>query len=139
MPADLAKVGIKTNLLTEEWSSYLQDINTNKFQMWMLGWNSDNGDPDAFFKRWLRNHDSTNAMRSWNNPTAQGALADAALTTDEDARSSLYNEVAATLLEEMPWVPVIHAKTPVVLSSAAEGFVFNPTGYTFDITGLTLK
>lgn len=137
--SDLGKVGIKVNLLTEEWSGYLKDINSNKFQMWMLGWNSDNGDPDAFYKRWLRNHDPENAMRSWNNPAAQTALGDAALNTDEAKRTEIYNDVASTLIAEMPWVPVIHARTPVVLSKSVDDFVFNPTGYTFDITKMTVK
>ena len=48
MAIDLAKVGIKVNLKTEDWGAYLDDRNEGKFPMWMLGWGSDNGDPDNY-------------------------------------------------------------------------------------------
>ncbi len=48
--ADLAKVGITVNLMTEDWGAYLEDRNIGKFPMWMLGWGSDNGDPDNYHR-----------------------------------------------------------------------------------------
>ncbi len=48
MSADLAKIGIKLNLKTKDWGPYLDDRKEGKFPVWMLGWGSDNGDPDNF-------------------------------------------------------------------------------------------
>ncbi len=45
---DLAKIGVKVELKTEDWGAYLEHRNEGKFPMWMLGWGSDNGDPDNF-------------------------------------------------------------------------------------------
>ena len=48
MAADLAKVGIKTQLQTTEWAVYLDKRKNGQMPLYMLGWTGDNGDPDNF-------------------------------------------------------------------------------------------
>ena len=44
----LADIGIEAELQTEDWGTYLDDNNTGKFPIYMLGWSADYADPDNF-------------------------------------------------------------------------------------------
>ena len=48
MQAQLAKVGIKANIVSYEWGTYLDKTAQGEHQMALLGWTGDNGDPDNF-------------------------------------------------------------------------------------------
>lgn len=48
--ADLAAVGVKVNLKTEDYAKYLKDRYVEPgFDMYMIGWTGDYGDPDNFY------------------------------------------------------------------------------------------
>ena len=44
--ADLAKVDISVNIVSYEWAEYLKRSNAGEQEMILLGWTSDNADPD---------------------------------------------------------------------------------------------
>ena len=46
---DLKKIGIKANIVTYEWGTYLKKSREGEHQTILLGWTGDNGDPDNFF------------------------------------------------------------------------------------------
>ena len=48
MQADLAKVGVKAEIVSFEWGEYLKRSQAGEHQMAQLGWTGDNGDPDNF-------------------------------------------------------------------------------------------
>ena len=48
MQADLAKVGIKVNLVSYDWPTYLDKSRKGEHSLIQLGWTGDNGDPDNF-------------------------------------------------------------------------------------------
>src|SRR6185312_7372635 len=48
MARDLSAAGITVNLKTKDWGAYLDDRTKGKLGLYMLGWGSDNGDPDNY-------------------------------------------------------------------------------------------
>src|SRR5262249_22594355 len=48
MQADLAKIGIKANIVSYEWGEYLQRSSQMEHEALLFGFNGDNGDPDNF-------------------------------------------------------------------------------------------
>jgi peptide/nickel transport system substrate-binding protein len=130
--ADLAKVGIKANLKTEDWTQYLTD-RRGKFPFWMLGWTGDNGDPYNFLYVFFGQlHSATSPNEnSWDNKAVRDQLTKAQQTTDQAERTKIYQSVAQTIYDECPRLPVAHTTPPLLFRENVNGYVANPTSTEF--------
>ena len=122
--ADLAKVGIRTTLKTEDWGTYLDDRNALKFPIWMLGWTGDNGDTDNFLFTFFGNFRQDN---SWDNPQVRALLKQAQVSTDYAERDFIYKQVNQLLEQEMPRIPIAHNSVPLIARSYVKGYLPHPT------------
>jgi peptide/nickel transport system substrate-binding protein len=122
--ADLAKVGIKANLKTEDWGTYLDDRNALKFPIWMLGWTGDNGDPDNFLFTFFGQLKNDN---SWDNAQARSLLLQAQNSSDVGERDAIYRQVNQIIADEVPRIPIAHTTPPLLARSYVRGYVTNPT------------
>ncbi len=68
--ADLAKIGIRAKLVTDEWSPYRTKLQAGETSMALYGWTGDNGDPDNFLDVLLG---CTSARIGGNNIAQAGA------------------------------------------------------------------
>lgn len=140
MQADLAKVGIKVELATYDWATYLAKVKRGEHQMVQLGWSGDNGDPDNFLYT-LFSCDSvtrgSNNSRYCKEPF-NGLISKARSTYDTAERTELYHKALAAFAEDVPVIPLAHAKVFRALSTRVSGYEMNP----FDLdyfSNLTLK
>jgi dipeptide transport system substrate-binding protein len=140
MQADLARVGIRVELITYDWPTYLNKVKRGEHDMAQLGWSGDNGDPDNFLYTLF----SCDAVtRGSNNARYCRAdfnrlITDARATSDVKARSGLYARALAMLADDEPVVPLVHSTVFRLMSPRVSGYVMNP----FDIdyfAALTLK
>lgn len=123
--ADLAKIGIKADLKTEDWSLYTADRKKGKFPFWMLGWTGDNGDPDNFLGVFFGTMDDEN---TWDNSQVRQMLKQAQSTTDKAAREKMYKDIAVIINDEMPRLPIANTTPPLAFRKNVNGYVTNPTG-----------
>jgi peptide/nickel transport system substrate-binding protein len=123
--ADLAKVGIKVQLKTEDWSLYTVDRRKGVFPFWMLGWIGDNGDPDNFLNYLFGTLDAEN---SWDNPQARAMLNKAQTLNDKAEREKLYKDAAVIINDEMPRLPIVNVTPPLVFRKNVAGYLPHPTG-----------
>jgi peptide/nickel transport system substrate-binding protein len=107
MAVDLAKVGIDVELKTEDWGAYLEDRNVGKFPMWMLGWGSDNGDPDNFIG-WHFMHPLGQPKEEdcYANDELVQLLIDGAREPDVAKREQIYQQAEQIVHDDMPRLPV---------------------------------
>jgi peptide/nickel transport system substrate-binding protein len=124
-----ADVGLNPQLKTEDWSTYLDDRNAGKFDIWMIGWTGDNGDPDNFTCYFM----CTPAPRegNWNDETAQETIAllkQAAELSDQAEREPLYSQAAELVHEDVPRLFIAHSQVPLLLSAKVKGYVAHPLG-----------
>jgi len=108
MSADLAKIGIKLTLKTKDWAPYLDDRKNGKFPVWMLGWGSDNGDPDNFIGYHFIYIDgkTPNPEDNYANPKLQTLLNQGRTEGDGAKREKIYQEAEQIVYDELPRVPV---------------------------------
>jgi peptide/nickel transport system substrate-binding protein len=104
---DLAKVGIEVELKTEDWGAYLEDRNVGKFPMWMLGWGSDNGDPDNYIG-WHFVHPIGEPKEEdcYDNDELTQLLIDGAREPDLAKREEIYKKAEQIVHDDMPRLPV---------------------------------
>jgi peptide/nickel transport system substrate-binding protein len=127
--SDLAKVGIRAHLLTEDWATYLRDGRASqKFPIYMAGWIGDNGDPDDWLGFFFSHYDPKGAAYSYDNPTVLSLVQKARTLNSQAARAKVYAQIADIVYHDVPQVPIAHAKVPVLMRNNVEGLVPQPDG-----------
>lgn len=136
MASYLADVGIQAELLTEDWGTYLEDYNTGKFPMYMLGWSADYADPDNFLYTFFGPNSAPEQL-GWNNQEVFDLLDQARQAATEEERQSLYAQAAEIINEQVPSIPVAHNRVLNAVRSNIEGFQPSPLGSTVPLSTVT--
>jgi len=128
MQADLAKVGIKVDLITYDWATYLAKVKRGEHQMVQLGWSGDNGDPDNFLYTLFSCDSVTRGSNNsrYCNAKFNAAISQARTTYGRAERSKLYQKALALLSEDEPVIPIAHSRVFRALSDRVKGYVMNP-------------
>jgi peptide/nickel transport system substrate-binding protein len=133
--SDLAKVGIKAEIQTFEWGTYLDKVFTDDpskvAELHEMSWMGDNGDPDNFLYILLSGHQwPPNGFNEafYKNPEVDKLLLEAQQTTDQARRAEMYRKAQELIMEDAPWVPVDHETQIVVTRPDLKNFVLHPTG-----------
>jgi peptide/nickel transport system substrate-binding protein len=125
--SDLAKVGIRAHLMTEDWATYLKDRATNRFQLFMIGGTGDYGDPDDFWAYEFPKFDANSSDHSYNNPRLFALINKARGVTNQAQRASMYAQAAEIVANDVRDVYIAYARTPVLMQKNVEGFTAQPT------------
>ncbi|WXL26670.1 ABC transporter substrate-binding protein [Ectopseudomonas mendocina] len=128
--ADLAQANISLNIRMLEWGELLRRAKNGEHDLALLGWMSDNGDPDNFLGPNL----SCAAAKSgenqarWCNQEFESLIQKAKLVTDPATRADLYKQALQVFQRELPWVALSHPRMYVVLNKKVSGYVISPLG-----------
>ncbi|GJD52252.1 Periplasmic dipeptide transport protein [Methylobacterium crusticola] len=129
--ADLARIGIRLKLVTDEWSAYRAKMLAGVPALALFGWTADNGDPDNFLGVLLgcipARPGGSNVAR-WCDPAFDALVTDARRTTDQAARAELYRRAQAIFKRETPWVPIAHSAVFVAARREVTGYRMDPLG-----------
>lgn len=127
--ANLADVGIKANIVTYEWATYLEKAKNGDADAFLLGWTGDNGDADNFLYVLLdEDNIGSNNYSFYKNDETHDILIEAQTEVDEDKRNELYGKAQELIFEDAPWVPLAHS-TPLLAGRAdLVNFLPHPTG-----------
>ena len=128
MQQDLAAVGIKAELISYDWGTYLDKVKDGEHEIVQLGWAGDNGDPDNFLYT-LFSCDSV--KRGSNNSRYcqeefEKLIQQARMESDFETRDKLYRKALQVFSADVPIIPIAHAKVFRALSSRVEGYVMDP-------------
>jgi peptide/nickel transport system substrate-binding protein len=124
----LADVGIRAELKSEDWGTYLSDYNTGKMPMYMLGWIAEFPDPDNFLYTLFSMAPSA---LGWEDPRVMELLTSARRSSSREERQQLYAELARLLNEEMVQLPFAHNRVVNAQRKVVEGFV--PAAFGTDV------
>ncbi len=121
---DLANLGIKVNLKTEDWAVYLGDRANGKFGIWQGGWGSDNGDPDNFigYHFIAKEPGKPNIEDGYYNAKLQELLVAGAREGDPDKRIKIYQEAEQVLHDDYAVVPVAWPVGTTVVPKFIKGY-----------------
>ena len=111
MQADLAKVGIRVQIITYDWPTYLERAARGEHTLIQFGWTGDNGDPDNFLYTLLScagTSGNSNAAL-WCHKPYDELVTQAQKSNDYQERIRLYKKAQVIFKEEAPWVPIAHS------------------------------
>ena len=128
--ADLAKIGVKINIVSYDWSVFTQKLIRDDYDSVLIGWNADNSDPDNFFTPLL----SCAALASHNNRSKwcqkdfDHLLTSAQNTTEREARKAIYQAAEAILSDQVPLIPIAHAQKVILKKDTITSMQVRPYG-----------
>ena len=131
MQSDLAKVGVKVNIVSYEWGEYLsKSKDPNHDGAVILGWTGDNGDPDNFLGVLLScaGAESGANRAAWCNKDFDALINKAKQTSDMAERTKLYEQAQVVFKEQAPWDTLAHSTVFMPMSKKVTGYVMSPLG-----------
>ncbi|UJM28525.1 ABC transporter substrate-binding protein [Bacillus aerophilus] len=127
--SNFEKVGVKAEIVTYDWATYLDKASKGEADVFLLGWTGDNGDPDNFIYT-LLDKDSIggNNYTFFQNDKMHDILIEAQTDTDQKKRNELYQEAQEIIHDEAPWIPLVHSIPMLAASKDLKGYQPHPTG-----------
>ena len=128
---DLAKIGIRVKLVTDEWSAYRSGCRTARRR-----WRSTAG-PATTATRTISSTCCSAAQRRaiggnniarWCNRDYDKLVNDAKLISDRAAREKLYRQAQVIFHDDAPWVPLAHSVVFMATRANVTGFKMDPLG-----------
>jgi ABC-type transport system substrate-binding protein len=131
MQADLAKVGVKTKIVSYDWGTYLSKGRNLEHDACLLGWTGDNGDPDNFLDVLLSSHAAkipVSNRAAWKNKEFDDLVSKAKVTTDIAERTKLYKAAQEVFAKEVPWVTIANSLVVEAVRKDVMDFKLDPMG-----------
>ncbi|MCD0158426.1 MULTISPECIES: ABC transporter substrate-binding protein [unclassified Deinococcus] len=125
--ADLSAIGIKVNLKTQDWAKYLEDRNKEPgFDMYMIGWTGDYGDPDNFYGAYYGSNASDDI--NWNPANVETLLQQGRAAATQEAKAKVYSQLHEITYNAAYRVPMVHSNPLAAARSYVKGWVPSPLG-----------
>ncbi len=126
---NLEAAGITLNVVSKPWNGgYLEDVDSGKADLFLLGWNGDYNTPDNFIGNFFS--DPANRFGTGNSPwgaTLTQELQAADSEPDDEKRKAMYEELNQKLKAEyLPAVPISHGPPALVTADNVTGLVASP-------------
>jgi peptide/nickel transport system substrate-binding protein len=99
---NLAPLGIKVNIRTVDFATWLDEQNSGHFDMLMMGWLG-NIDPDDFYYAQHHTGGSSNAQK-YSNPEVDRLLDAGRVETNQDARADIYRRAATIVGDDCSYI-----------------------------------
>ena len=133
--ADLAAVGVNTQIQTFEWGAYLNKYGAGlgaDAQLAELSWMFDSGDPAHMLPNNL--YGPNCSPKGFNGGCYQNSqvdqLMDSALTiADRDQRGAIYRQIQSIVADTAPWIFIDNQIQNAALSSRVSGLQLHPSFY----------
>ncbi len=121
--SNLLAVGIKVSVLSLDWGKFKLDVDKGHVQMWGLSWVGFK-DPTIYnYAFATSNFPPHGANRGrFSQPALDALFSQAQLSTAEEPRRKIYEEVQKIVAEEAPYVFLYHEDKVAILNKAVEGF-----------------
>ena len=132
--SELRNVGIRADIETYEWSTYLEKTKNGEHDMAMLGWSADLGDPDNFFYYLLSKSAAKKPAGNiafYRSDAMQDVLERARAITEREKRVALYKEAQAIFHTDVPWVPLAHAQQILVINKKVKNLTLHPLNWKY--------
>ena len=136
--ADLSAVGIKVTLKTEDWAVYLKDRNKPPFfDMYMIGWGGDYGDPDNFYSAYYGKNASEDS--GYRPPLIDQLLDQGRAATSRAEKARVYARLHDLTYAANVRLPMVHSRPLAASRSYVRNWITGPLGNYDDLNLVDLS
>ena len=127
--AQLTDAGLKVNIETMEWGTFLDTTSEGNFDMTFLGWSNSTADGSELLYPNLHsdNIGSSNRM-AYNNDEFDQLVNESRVTVDQDVRKEKLNEANIMAVKDGVWIPMHHGIVTAAFDQSVQGLELDPTG-----------
>jgi peptide/nickel transport system substrate-binding protein len=134
----LQQIGVKVDIQTSEFGTFLEDVQKGNFQMYSL---SRNGiaDPDFFHTIFFSKNIPPEGQNRgyYNNPRVDQLILEGRSTFDRAKRKQIYGEIQRIVQEDLPYISLYHQINVGVMSKGLEGYTMYPAGFWLGIPAMS--
>ena len=127
--SNLEKIGIKVNIVSYEWATYLEEGKQGKHDLMLMGWTGVMADPDNFLFPNLHSSNATVPASNYafyQNPEFDALIEQAREEYDQEKRTELYEQAQEIFHEDIPWYMIAHTTPPVAAADYVKGLTLHP-------------
>jgi ABC-type transport system substrate-binding protein len=139
---DLAAIGIRANIVSQEFATFLDTIETpHKAPIGWVGWFQDYPDPSDFIDPILSCASAVKGGANaalYCNKTVDEMAAAAKGETDSAKRLAAYQEIQKKIMADAPWAPFRHQEWYTMISKRTGGFSIHPV-WQYNVRALYVK
>lgn len=126
----LQQVGIKVEIQTSEFGTFLDDVAKGNFQMFSL---SRNGiaDPDFYYVIFFSKNIPPEGQNRgfYANPKVDELIMQGRATFDRNKRREIYSQIQRIVQEDLPYVSLYHQINVAVMEKDLQGYTMYPAGF----------
>jgi ABC-type transport system substrate-binding protein len=127
---DLAAIGIRTEIVSQEFATFLDTIETpHKAPIGWVGWFQDYPDPSDFIEPTLTCATAVQGGANaalYCNKDVDTLIAAAHGMTDTTQRLQAYKDIQAKIMADAPWAPFRHQEWYTLVGKRVGGFTLHP-------------
>jgi peptide/nickel transport system substrate-binding protein len=129
---DLKKIGIDVTISSPDWTTYIQHSQAGEHEMMILGWSTDNGDPDNFLYELFHSskavEGSSQNIAFFKSPVFDRFVDSAKVTVNDDERREAYAKAQEILHQAAPVVTLMYTDIYAGLQKGVSGYNLHPIG-----------
>ena len=124
-----AKIGVKVNLVSQEWSTFLQTRKTGDYDIARNGWLGDYNDPISFLDMWTTGGGNNDAQ--WSNAEYDALIKQIKASADQTERMELMHKAEDILFSEWMLNPLYYYVDIYLCNEKLQGVYSSPLGYKY--------
>ncbi len=117
----------KVDLRMIQWSTYLEQAQSNKIPMFLAAWAADYPDAHNFAFPIVHSAGYYPGKQGYKNPAIDAIIEQAVSESDENKRAALYKKMQALVDEDVPHIMLAEGARYRTQRTWMKGFVFRPT------------
>ena len=123
--AQLAELGIKSEIMQQEWGAYLQALQERTHDVFLLGWGLSVPDPNYAVAGLLATGAGTN-YTCFSDPKLDEMLSKGRALPDGEEREKVYQDMQRHINEQCPMIYLHNDESLVGVRKAVKGFKASP-------------
>lgn len=124
-----SKIGVKVELVSQEWATFLQTRKSGEYDIARNGWVSDYNDPISYLDMWITGGGNNDAK--WSNSDYDALIDQIKKSSDQEERMQLMHQAEDIIFDEWMLCPIWYYVDKYLLKSNVKGFYYSPLGYKF--------
>jgi peptide/nickel transport system substrate-binding protein len=129
---DLKQLGIDVRVVANDLNVHFESLHAGKHQMALIGWSTDNADPDNFLYPLLDQDNAVAPAASnvcfFRSDRLHELLIAGQRELDREKRLTLYHQAQEIIHQETPMVPLMHVPILVAQREHVKDYRLHPTG-----------
>lgn len=124
-----SKIGVKVELVSQEWATFLQTRKSGDYDIARNGWVSDYNDPISFLDMWIT--DGGNNDAKWSNSDYDALIKQIKNSSDQEERMQLMHKAEDIIFDEWMLCPIWFYVDKYLIKDNIKGFYCSPLGFKF--------